>query len=155
MNIPNLSQIFSNKPSPPFQTFQCNLCDYKQSFYLRPKLRKSTTPSSTSTEVHDTKQRKKKKKNKTRFAGLDRHVMQNLGAPEKAPIKKTPEMLKKEKKAKAKLNQQPTAKKATKVDQGVSAKARALSKNSMMQLAQLLKNKDSNTSVNRLEMMFK
>lgn len=81
--------------------------------------------------------------------------MQNLGAPGKALIKKTPEMLKKEKKAKTKLNQQPTAKKITKVDQGVSAKTRALSKNSMMQLALLLKNKDSSTSVNRLEMMFK
>lgn len=73
--------------------------------------------------------------------------MQNLKTPSKTPVN-APEAKKKKKK-------NPPAAKLTKVDKAGSAKSRALSKNSMMQLALLLKNKDSSSSVNRLEMMFK
>lgn len=105
---------------------------------------KKLSPSDQSTAI-DSKQRKNR--SKTRFAGLDRQVMQNLKTPSKAPVK-VPEAKKKKKK-------NPPAGKVAKVDQAGSAKSRALSKNSMMQLALLLKNKDSSSSVNRLEMMFK
>lgn len=145
-------------------TFQCNLCEYKQIFYMRPKLRKVAKTINNPKTINSDDNAKKRKKNgsKKKFAGLDRDVMLNLKATPpthqtKVPIIKKPvapavKVVDKKKKG-SKGHQQVAAK----MEAG-SARSKALSKNSMMQLALLLKNKDNSSSGgsnNRLEMMFK
>lgn len=130
---------------------------------MRPKLRNIIGGKKSALESSETADRKRKKfKSKTRFAGLDQHVMKNLQNPVKDQVKLSPLELKIKEREAQKLKKQKkrlAQGKVTKVEQAsssTSAKSRALSKNNMMQLALLLKNKDNNSSsTNRLEMLFK
>lgn len=88
----------------------------------------------------------KKKRNRTKFAGLDRSVMEQI----KNPTKKVQEVTKKNEK-----KQKKAPGKVIKPKESAGPSKKSLSKSSMMQLAQLLKNKDSSSSVNRLDMMMK
>lgn len=145
------------------------MCEYKQIFYMRPKLRKSLKKSSlslTTIAQEDTStatgKKRKKKASKTKFGGLNRDVMQNLKTPTvttsaKTEVKKLEVNKKKDNDKKNKNNGNKVAKGHAAKMEANSARSKALSKNSMMQLALLLKNKDaaSGGGANRLEMMFK
>lgn len=108
----------------------------------RTKIESKKTPAEN--EDTATLNKKRKNKKKSQFAGLNANVMTTL---KEHKIKDPPKTVKKQKK--------PNKKATNGKKPAMTTIAKGISKNRMLELAQLLKNKDKGTSVNKLELMFK